>query len=394
VRTSKTLDGDTTQYVLDLATSLPVVVSDTEAVYLYGLDIIAQQQAERQYYFHDGLGSVRQLLDSTGDLEANYAYDPFGVPVVTGDASNPYRFTGEAWDEEVELLYLRARYYQPETGRFITKDLWTGDPSQPQTMAGYAYVGNNPTTYVDPGGTWRWYSTFWIYHLLIEAHYEGTLLGLNPFRQLEYPIPGTPHRHADMFDSVTGDVYEIEPAGGFSEGVRQVKGYVADLRAAAGAGDLTGRYFGVPYNWNATLFHIGTEKGWPGKYKRQMPGFPAVDLVADYVGEGVVLYWLEPNALSLLGAVPFVVPNKRLVKPPNWVPGSQPAYQPAYVVSWQEACRYTLVIVGGAIITVTIVEDLLSGGAGIPDDIVTVPAGILLIYWGQRAAVFVPTADA
>jgi uncharacterized repeat protein (TIGR01451 family) len=58
-RTSKTVDGDTTQYVLDLAATLPVVVSDTEAVYLYGLDIIAQQQAERQYYFHDGLGSVR-----------------------------------------------------------------------------------------------------------------------------------------------------------------------------------------------------------------------------------------------------------------------------------------------------------------------------------------------
>ena len=42
-----------------------MVISDTEAVYLYGLDIIAQQQAERLYYMHDGLGSVRQLLLST-----------------------------------------------------------------------------------------------------------------------------------------------------------------------------------------------------------------------------------------------------------------------------------------------------------------------------------------
>jgi hypothetical protein len=81
VRTSKTVSGDTTQYVLDLAATLPVVVSDTEAVYLYGLDIIAQQQAERQYYFHDRLGSVRQLLDSTGEVQTDYAYDPFGVPV-------------------------------------------------------------------------------------------------------------------------------------------------------------------------------------------------------------------------------------------------------------------------------------------------------------------------
>jgi len=47
VRTSKTVAKDTTQYVLDLAATLPVVISDTEAVYLYGLDIIAQQQLGR-----------------------------------------------------------------------------------------------------------------------------------------------------------------------------------------------------------------------------------------------------------------------------------------------------------------------------------------------------------
>jgi uncharacterized protein RhaS with RHS repeats len=83
------VDGDTTQYVLDLAASLPVVVSDTEAVYLYGLDIIAQQQSERLYYLSDGLGSVRQLVDTTGEVQTNYAYDPFGVPVVATDVSNP-----------------------------------------------------------------------------------------------------------------------------------------------------------------------------------------------------------------------------------------------------------------------------------------------------------------
>jgi hypothetical protein len=49
-----------------LVITLPVVISDTEAVYLYGLDIIAQQQAERQYYMHDGLGSVRHPSTSSG----------------------------------------------------------------------------------------------------------------------------------------------------------------------------------------------------------------------------------------------------------------------------------------------------------------------------------------
>jgi RHS repeat-associated protein len=153
VRTSKTVDGDTTQYVLDLAATLPVVVSDTEAVYLCGLDIIAQQQADGQYYFYGGLGSVRQLLDSAGEVQTNYAYDPFGVPVVAGDASNPYRFTGEAWDEEVELLYLRARYYQPEVGRFIAEDPWEGDQRTPATLNSYVYVADNPVNLRDPSGS-------------------------------------------------------------------------------------------------------------------------------------------------------------------------------------------------------------------------------------------------
>jgi RHS repeat-associated protein len=130
-----------------------VVISDTESIYLYGLDIIAQQQSERLYYVHDGLGSVRQLLDSTGDVEANYAYDPFGVPVVGGDVSNPYQYTGEAWDGEVELLYLRARYYQPEVGRFVSKDPWPGDDQRPGTTNRYVYVMNNPANRTDPMGS-------------------------------------------------------------------------------------------------------------------------------------------------------------------------------------------------------------------------------------------------
>ena len=62
VRTSKTAGGDTTQCVLDLMATLPVVITDTEAVYLYGLDIIAQQQSERLYYMHDGPGSLRPVV--------------------------------------------------------------------------------------------------------------------------------------------------------------------------------------------------------------------------------------------------------------------------------------------------------------------------------------------
>jgi len=152
VRTGKTVGGETTEYVVDLASTLPVVITDTEAVYLYGLDIIAQQQSETLYYVHGGLGSVRQLVDTTGQIETNYAYDPFGVPLAGAEVYNPYQFTGEAWDAEVELLYLRARYYQPEVGRFITKDPWEGDPRSPATLNLYVYARGNPVNLVDPRG--------------------------------------------------------------------------------------------------------------------------------------------------------------------------------------------------------------------------------------------------
>jgi RHS repeat-associated protein len=152
VGSSKAVARDAAEYVLDLAATLPVVISDTEAVYLYGLDIIPQQQAERLYYVHDGLGSVRQLLDTTGQIETNYAYDPFGVPLVGGEVYNPYRYTGEAWDAEVELLYLRARYYQPEVGRFITSDPIGADPQHPSASHRWVYVAGNPVNVTDPTG--------------------------------------------------------------------------------------------------------------------------------------------------------------------------------------------------------------------------------------------------
>ncbi|MGB3904006.1 MAG: RHS repeat-associated core domain-containing protein, partial [Anaerolineae bacterium] len=95
---------------------------------------------------------MRQLVDNTGQIAETYAYDPFGVPLASDTVPNPYRFTGEAWDAEVELLYLRARYYQPETGRFITKDPWAGDVRRPGTLNRYVYVGNNPVNMVDPSG--------------------------------------------------------------------------------------------------------------------------------------------------------------------------------------------------------------------------------------------------
>lgn len=231
---------------------------------------------------------------------------------------------------------------------------------------------------MDPTGYWRWWLSGNIYHTMIEPWYEGSLT--NPSKQLEIPIPLTPFRHPDMFNSILGDIYEIEPWYLQSAAFPQVLGYRADLWVAARQGSLMETYLGIPYNWNATVFHVGTGIDWPGKYNLPMPNFPAVNLVADYIGSGTVIYWIEPNLLALGGAIPFIVPNKRLVRPPNWVPGKY-APQPAYSVAVIEACGYALMMFGGAIIVVTIVEDFATLGVGVFDDAMTVSAGILLINW-------------
>jgi RHS repeat-associated protein len=63
----------------------------------------------------------------------------------SGSSTNPWLFTGEQWDGESGLYYLRARYYDPAIGRLVTKDPIPGGNL-------YAYAGNNPVRCVDPGG--------------------------------------------------------------------------------------------------------------------------------------------------------------------------------------------------------------------------------------------------
>lgn len=60
--------------------------------------------------------------------------------------------TGERWEAYSQLLFLRARYYQPGTGRFVTQDLWPGHAYAPQTINRWVYVRNDPVRWVDPSG--------------------------------------------------------------------------------------------------------------------------------------------------------------------------------------------------------------------------------------------------
>ena len=145
----------TTDYAWDVNRSLPVVLDDGTNQYVYGLDLISATDAsdDQTYFTYDGLGSTTALTDDTGAVTDTYAYDVFGsVRSRTGTSANIWEFTGEQTDEAAQLVFLRARFYDPLSGRFLTQDSFAGLQRSPQSQNTYSYALNNPTNFVDPSG--------------------------------------------------------------------------------------------------------------------------------------------------------------------------------------------------------------------------------------------------
>ena len=122
--------------------------------YVYGKDILSRTTGGApDYYLYDGFGSVRGLSDTSGSVTGSYAYDAYGTFLDSnGTSANPYRYRGEQYDPELEAYYLRARYYQPEIGRFTAADSFEGSRNNPATQHRYLYGNNNPVSYIDPNG--------------------------------------------------------------------------------------------------------------------------------------------------------------------------------------------------------------------------------------------------
>ena len=141
------------EYVSDLAGGLPVTIDDGSRKYVYGLGLAyAVAGSSIEVYQADHLGSVRSLTDGAGSVVATYGTDAWGIPTVsTGSSTQPFGFTGEPRDAS-GLSYLRARYFDAELGRFLSRDSWAGGATAPQSLNRYAYVTNNPVRYTDPSG--------------------------------------------------------------------------------------------------------------------------------------------------------------------------------------------------------------------------------------------------
>jgi RHS repeat-associated protein len=160
IRVAAAVDGAETRYLVDANRALAeVLVEYTPSglilvSYLRGHDLIAQVRSDGpSIYLADGQGSVRALATAAGLVTDRYIYDAFGVPTSSlGTTPNNYRFLGEPFEPDLGLIYLRARYLNPQLGRFASRDPFPGLWSQPMTLNRFLYAGADPVNHIDPSG--------------------------------------------------------------------------------------------------------------------------------------------------------------------------------------------------------------------------------------------------
>jgi RHS repeat-associated protein len=172
-RVSKTVNGVTTRYLIEddvNPTGLPQVLEEVQngaavRTYTYGLQRISESQFignvwTTSFYGYDGAGSVRQLTNSAGAVTDEYEYDAYGNSFTKqGTTPNNYLYRGEQFDADLGLYYLRARYYNPATGRFASRDPkehtpyeFGRKPLNPARLHKYLYAGGDPVNRIDPMG--------------------------------------------------------------------------------------------------------------------------------------------------------------------------------------------------------------------------------------------------
>ncbi|RMH76848.1 MAG: hypothetical protein D6681_21280, partial [Calditrichaeota bacterium] len=123
-RVGQTVGTTTTHFALDVQTLPEVIYTSNGEVYLHipGIIVTESNAGETRYLLGDGLGSIRQATDEKGAVVAYQEFDPYGNPVQGGGA--PYGYTGEWWEDDVQLLHLRTRWYDPDIAYFMSRDLW------------------------------------------------------------------------------------------------------------------------------------------------------------------------------------------------------------------------------------------------------------------------------
>ena len=147
LRNSKTVNNIRTDFVWNGQNLASETKNNITTTYTYDPTGIALS--------NDGTDTVRFIKDPHGNVIAtsknknivdSYDYTAFGVQLNSAETSNPFRYCGEYYDEELDSVYLRNRYYQPAVGRFINED-----PIK-DGLNWYNYCAGNPVMMIDPSG--------------------------------------------------------------------------------------------------------------------------------------------------------------------------------------------------------------------------------------------------
>lgn len=164
VRTSKTVNGTTTEYFLNGDQILAQKTGDSVLWFFYdseGTRVGLVRNGISYYYLYNITGDVIGIMRaSDGVVVSTYTYDAWGKCSLhnssgtTIGTANPFRYKGYYFDSETGMYYLNNRYYNPEFGRFISADS-VGVLSIDTTINGtnlFAYCNNNPVMYIDNEG--------------------------------------------------------------------------------------------------------------------------------------------------------------------------------------------------------------------------------------------------
>jgi RHS repeat-associated protein len=165
-RVAKNVNGVVTYYLVDdlNPTGYSQIVEELSGTgsvqrqFTYGLQRISENQIisntwTPSFYGYDEGANVRALTNSTGEITDTFTYDAFGNKVATsGSTPNSYLYRGEQFDSDLGLYYLRARYYNPLTGRFLSRDPEDGDIDEPASLHNYLYAEGDPVDLSDPTG--------------------------------------------------------------------------------------------------------------------------------------------------------------------------------------------------------------------------------------------------
>ena len=138
--------------VLSRTVSGPTGVSTT--YYVYGLGLIGEETAGVYTVYHfDPRGSTVALTDINANVTDSFSYGPYGEALGhAGSSTTPFQYNGQfgVQTDPTGLLYMRARYYNPVTKRFINQDTLLGDIDPGISLNRFAYANGNPINGTDP----------------------------------------------------------------------------------------------------------------------------------------------------------------------------------------------------------------------------------------------------